>query len=391
MSKQARPSPAGDDSFVLQTNNLDESRPQPVQTSLLEQLVQSSGAVVTAFAVYLLLITVFWGEIRGVFEGVLALPFVTVGILYGLIAVIPLVITTIVNAVTRSKRSNIPALRDLVTVQEIIQVVFVFVIITFIATLIFNLRTNLAESGLVINYNVVNRTFGTEVSEGPSPRSEWTFLADIPLVGDTLASLAIIQPDTYFRALTVGFANTLRVVWLSLIASTVFGVLLGIGLLSGNWLIQKVSFGWVEVFRNTPLLVQLFFIYNGVIRLLPARPDDAISLPGPIFISSRGLYYPALVGTPTSRFFWGVVVAGFIVGILVWRWRIRRNEETGVPTRGFQYLTGVTLAFAVVGYIIALLMGSNPILFDPPSASRFNFSGGGSLSGEYLGDRKSVV
>jgi len=366
-------------------DNLDESRPQPTQTSLLERLVQSSGFIIAAFVVYLVLITIYWASIQGVLAPLLAIPLVTSGVLYGLVATVPLVITTIVNAVTRTNRTGIPALRDLKTIQEIVQVVFVLVIFTFIATLIFNLRQNLSESGLVINFNVVARTFGTEVSEGPSPGAEWAWISQIPVVGETLSQLALIQPDTYFRALTVGFINTLRVVWLSLVASTVLGVLLGIGLLSGNWLVRNASFGWVEIFRNTPLLVQLFFIYNGVIRLLPARPGDAITLPGPVYISSRGLYYPALTGTPTSDFFWWTVVLGFVVGLLVWRWRGHIHETTGAPARGPRYLAGTVLAFTVVAYVIALLMGANPIAFEPPAANNFNFSGGASLSGEYLG------
>lgn len=384
MSDQARPSPGSDgDFFVLPTNDLSESRPRPQTVSILESLVQTPTFIVAIFVVYLVLAIIFWSSIHALLEQII--PFVTEGVQFGIIAFIPFAITTTVNTITRRRRSDIPVFRDIATIQEIIQLVFVLVIFSALATLIFNLNNNLAESGLTTNFGVLARDFGTEVSEGPDPRADWVFLLNIPIVGETIYNIPIFTPDTYFRALTVGFMNTLRVVWLSLIASTVLGVLLGIGLLSNNWLVKNVSFGWVEIFRNTPLLVQLFFVYNGVIRLLPARPDEAIALPGPIYISSRGTFYPALVATPTSNIFYWALAIGAVLGIVAWRWRVRVNELTGKPAKGFNYFAAIVLSFGVVGFIIALVSGANPIAFDLPAASRFNFAGGASLSGEYMG------
>ncbi len=384
MSDQAQPPPMGTgDFFVLSEDNLRESRPRPKTVSLLEAMLQTPSVIVTAFGIYLIATIIYFDPIDGFLSS--ALPFVSSGVGFGIIAALPFVFTTVVNTLTRQRRSGIPFYRDLVTIQEIIQFVFVFVIFATLATLILNLNNNLAESGLTINFNVLSRDFGTEVSEGPDPRADWLFLQSIPFIGDALYTLPLLTPDTYFRALTAGFMNTLRVVWLSLIASTILGVALGIGLLSNNWLLKNVSFGWVEVFRNTPLLVQLFFIYNGVIRLLPARPDDSIVLPGPVFLSSRGVFYPALIGTPTSQFFYWALAIGALIGIGVWRWRLRVNEQTGRPARGFSYFIAITVGFGLVGFIIALLAGGNPIAFDRPEASRFNFDGGASLSGEYLG------
>ncbi|MEL7236686.1 MAG: ABC transporter permease subunit, partial [Chloroflexota bacterium] len=283
MSDNAQPSQMGsDDVFVLETNDLGGGRPRPINDSLLERFVRTPAFIIASYTVYLLLLIFFWNPIEN------TLGFVPGGILFALIGILPLVGLTVANATTRQTRTEIPFYRDLLTIQEIIQLAFVALILGTLATLILNLNDNLAESGLTINFNVLARDFGTEVSEGPDPRADWTFLQSIPLVGETLYNIPIFTPDTYFRALAAGFANTLRVVWLSLIFSTILGVALGIGLLSNNWLVRNVSFGWVEIFRNTPLLVQLFFIYNGVIRLFPARPGDALSFPGSIFLSSRG-------------------------------------------------------------------------------------------------------
>ncbi len=384
MSDQAQPpSSRNGELFVLQTNDLSTSRAKPIQESILERFVKTPTFIITGFFIYVLLVIIFWVPIRSVIgEGV---PTLLLAIWFGIVSVLPLGIMTVANTAVRANRTRIPFYRDLATIQEAIQLFFVFLVLATLALLIFNLRINLAESGLTINFNVLSRDFGTEVSEGPDPRADLQFLLNIPLVGERIYNIPIFAPDTYFRALAVGFVNTLRVIWLGLVSSTVFGALLGIGLLSNNWLVRNVSFGWVEVFRNTPLLVQLFFAYNGVIRLLPSRPDDALSLFDTFYLSSRGFYFPALVGTPTSGYLYWALASGFVIGIIAWRWRLRVNEQTGQPAHGLSYFLAITGAFGLAGLALAFVIGGTPILFDIPEISRFNFSGGGSLSGEYTG------
>jgi len=186
--------------------------------------------------------------------------------------------------------------------------------------------------------------------------------------------------------LFTGFQNTLRVVWLSLVASTLLGVLLGVGLLTPNWLLRNISGIYVEIFRNTPLLVQLFFIYSGFIRVLPSRPDEALVLiPNVMYLSGRGIYYPRLIETPSSDWFYGALWLGVGLAGLVGWWRVRVNEQTGRPANLLQYALGSIVLLGGVGYALAWVSAGNPIAFEFPTASRFNFSGGQSLSGEYLG------
>ncbi|MEO1443387.1 MAG: hypothetical protein AAFV33_23490, partial [Chloroflexota bacterium] len=178
MSDNAQPSQMGsDDVFVLETNDLGGGRPRPINDSLLERFVRTPAFIIASYTVYLLLLIFFWNPIEN------TLGFVPGGILFALIGILPLVGLTVANATTRQTRTEIPFYRDLLTIQEIIQLAFVALIL---ATLILNLNDNLAESGLTINFNVLARDFGTEVSEGPDPRADWTFLQSIPLVGDTL-------------------------------------------------------------------------------------------------------------------------------------------------------------------------------------------------------------
>src|SRR6185437_11531584 len=84
--------------------------------------------------------------------------------------------------------------------------------------------------------------------------------------------------DTYARALLVCTANTLLVSVLSIVAATVFGLLIGIARLSGNFLVRTLALWYVELFRNTPQLVQIVFWYVAVLQALPS-PRRSIELP----------------------------------------------------------------------------------------------------------------
>jgi general L-amino acid transport system permease protein len=101
--------------------------------------------------------------------------------------------------------------------------------------------------------------------------------------------------DTYLKALAVGFLNTLRVAALAIFFSTIIGVLIGLARLSPNWLLIKLAAAYVEVIRNVPLIVQLFFWYAVITESLPPPANALNPLPG-VFLSNRGLAFP-LVAT----------------------------------------------------------------------------------------------
>ncbi len=99
-------------------------------------------------------------------------------------------------------------------------------------------------------------------------------------VGQSL--IAYTSDSTYLRALYVGFLNTLLVAFTGIVTATIIGFIVGIGRLSHNWLIAKVSQVYVEVFRNIPPLLVIFFWYKGVLAVLP-QPRESIHLPLSVF------------------------------------------------------------------------------------------------------------
>ena len=111
-------------------------------------------------------------------------------------------------------------------------------------------------------------------------------------VGQSL--IAYTSDSTYQRALFVGLFNTLLVAGCGIVTATVIGFTVGIGRLSHNWLIAKLSLTYVEVFRNIPPLLVIFFWYLGVLAILP-QPRDAFHLPFGSLLSNRGLTIPVPV------------------------------------------------------------------------------------------------
>ena len=184
--------------------------------------------------------------------------------------------------------------------------------------------------------------------------------------------------DTIGKALLVGLLSTLMVSFVGIVLATVFGLFVGIARLSGNWLISRLALGFVELFRNTPLLLQLIVIYFAILQL--PGPKDAIALPGSIYISKSGVDLPLAQLTGTGGpWLLSVIVA---VAAVVALWIVAgRRARAGRRTRGLRTLA-VVLLFAVP-LLAWLVLAQPPVSFQIPELGRFNFSGGIAISAEF--------
>jgi general L-amino acid transport system permease protein len=115
-------------------------------------------------------------------------------------------------------------------------------------------------------------------------------------IGET-GLLAYSAADSYLRALGVGLWNTARVAAIGVVLATVLGTVLGIARLSPNWLLARLAAAYVEVVRNVPLLVQLFFWYALISENLPG-PREALQPVQGVFLSNRGIVFPTPWSTP---------------------------------------------------------------------------------------------
>ena len=82
---------------------------------------------------------------------------------------------------------------------------------------------------------------------------------------------------TYGRIFLIGCINTLLVSFFAIIASTILGFFVGVLRLSTNWMVARLALAFVEIIRNTPLLLQIIFWYVGVFALLP-RVKNSVDL-----------------------------------------------------------------------------------------------------------------
>ena len=114
--------------------------------------------------------------------------------------------------------------------------------------------------------------------------------------------LAYSAADSYLRALAVGLGNTFRVAALGIVFATALGALLGLARLAPNWLLAKLAAAYVELVRNVPLLVQLFFWYAVIAETLPGPRAALNPLPG-VFLSNRGIFFPLPGSTPALEGF----------------------------------------------------------------------------------------
>ena len=179
------------------------------------------------------------------------------------------------------------------------------------------------------------------------------------------------RASTYGRAFWVGLLNTLLVAGIGIVFATIIGFVVGISRLSRNWLLAKAAGGYVEIIRNLPLLLQLLFWYNAVLKALPDI-RESIAIPGGAILNNRGFFLPVPIFKNGFGFVGIALLAGAVAAIAFYVWARKRQERTGQQAPVF-WLTlllviGLPLAvFALAGF---------PLGFEFPQAGRFNITGG---------------
>lgn len=199
--------------------------------------------------------------------------------------------------------------------------------------------------------------------------------ASIP-IGESLLSFTPTV-STYGRALVIGVLNTLKVAVVGVVLATLLGTVIGIGRLSPNWLLARITAIYVEVVRDIPVLLQLFFWY-GIIQTLPGPRKAFHPLPG-VFLSNRGITLPLMNWHPSHTW----TLAAFAVGLIVtFAWsRFADRKQAATGKRPAVWPVAVLLLVAVPAVVWAAL-GANAT-FDVPQAHGFNFAGGAVVTPEY--------
>ncbi|GAA3946703.1 amino acid ABC transporter permease [Allohahella marinimesophila] len=203
---------------------------------------------------------------------------------------------------------------------------------------------------------------------------------------DNQAGFGIIQSlidytetDTYARTFTVGLLNTLLVSMLGIFFATIVGFLMGIARLSSNWLIRKLALCYIEVFRNIPLLLQIFFWYFAVLRALPS-PRMSMEMGDAFFLNIRGLYMPEPIPGAGFDYVWIALIAGVVGSYALYRYAKKIQAETGRIIPMFLPTLGMIIGLPLIVFFIA----GSPLSWEYPVLKGFNFTDGITIIPEFL-------
>jgi len=177
--------------------------------------------------------------------------------------------------------------------------------------------------------------------------------------------------STYFDSFIVGLLNTLLVAGIGILFATLIGFTVGIMRLSSNWLIAKIAEAYVEILRNIPLLLQIFFWYFAVLRALP-KPKQSLEFYDSVFLNNRGLFIPDTVFGEGSSIIFYLLWLTIAISIGIFVWAKRRQNRTGERFPAFY----VSLALILGTFFISLVATGFPVSFEYPELKGFNFKGG---------------
>ncbi len=188
---------------------------------------------------------------------------------------------------------------------------------------------------------------------------------------------------SYARAFLVGLLNTILVSAIGIFFATILGVTVGIGRLSQNYLIAKAAEWYVEIFRNIPLILQIFFWYFAALRALPLTVDS-INFYDISFLNVKGWYVPRFIWTNFSVFLYSIILAIILI-IFVSKYSKKQRDEFGkqLPT------LYISLGILIFLPLMTFLVGGVSLSFEIPELEQLSqtvyvYKGGVSIIPELI-------
>ena len=188
---------------------------------------------------------------------------------------------------------------------------------------------------------------------------------------------------SYARAFLVGLLNTILVSAIGIFFATIWGVTVGIGRLSQNYLIAKAAEWYVEIFRNIPLILQIFFWYFAALRALPLTVDS-INFYDISFLNVKGWYVPRFIWTNFSVFLYSIILAIILI-IFLSKYAKKQRDEFGkqLPT------LYISLGLLIILPLITFLVGGVSLSFEIPELEQLSqtvyvYKGGVSIIPELI-------
>ena len=245
---------------------------------------------------------------------------------------------------------------------------FFFQIVTFVLvvglfyTAIGNLFQNIDERGINTGFTFLKNRAGFDI---------------LPFLGNYVVDYT--PESSNFSVFYVGLINTLVVAFVGIILSTLIGLLIGIARLSNNYLVAKLAGGYIELFRNVPILLQILFWYNLFINLFP-HPKQSFAFFDIMFLNQRGLYLPKPIPEDGFMLVAIALLLGITASYFVKKYYKKKHELTGIHTSTWPFSIALILGLPI---IVFLILGS-PLQFDIAVLGKFNLRGGMNVVPEFL-------
>jgi general L-amino acid transport system permease protein len=242
------------------------------------------------------------------------------------------------------------------------QSIFLLVIILFFGFLTFNAQINMENRGMEFGFEFLERESSFDIQ---------------------FSLIEYSRSSSYLRAYFVGLINTIVVAVTGIILATIIGVIIGISRLSQNFLIRKSAGFYVDLFRNLPLLLQIFFWYYAALRLLPL-PQDSTGIYDSFYLTIKGLYTPALIWENLSTFIY-VFIFSIIIIIALRFYAKKIQEEKGkqIP------IIPISISILIIFPLLTFIFGDVGVNIIYPelkelSATSAMFEGGLEIPPEFL-------
>ena len=244
-------------------------------------------------------------------------------------------------------------------IPQIIVLLFVLLLFAFLS---YNAQINMENRGMDFGYSFLDREASFDIQ---------------------FSLIEYSRSSPYIRAYLVGLINTILVAVTGIFFATIIGVIVGISRLSKNLLVRKFAAFYVELFRNLPLLLQIFFWYYAALRLLPL-PQDSAGIFNSFYLTIKGLYTPALIWTNLNIFVYGFLFS--IFAIMVLRFYAKKlQEEKGKQLPTILISISILIIFPLLTFVFADVdVGVIYPKLKALSASSYFFEGGLEIPPEFI-------
>ncbi len=215
--------------------------------------------------------------------------------------------------------------RNVVFLKWAFQVIFLLGILSIIWNYIQNAIVNLADTNIAFSWGWLGETPGVSVAEG-----------------------MYTLPNSGLQMIQTGMVNMFRITITGIFAATVLGTFLGIARLSSNYIVEKSSTGLLEVVRNVPLLVQIYFFQAFVLSF----PRLEVFNVGEYFIhiSAKGLAFPWFNRGPNAYLLMVYTLVVIYISNYIYKWRVELLEKEGRDTKPFLWSIGALVVLLTIGW-----------------------------------------